>query len=73
MNEWLAYFGGLLVNEGTSATIEAKLVAMAVGVLSAAIVAGLFFVVASVWKAIKLQHEKRQAVQGGPGTSIFRS
>jgi len=35
---------------------------MAVGVLSAAIVAGLFYVVASVWKAIKLQHEKRQAV-----------
>jgi hypothetical protein len=62
MNEWLTYLGGLLVNEGTSATVGAKFVALAVGFLSAAIVAGSFYVVASVCKVIKLQHEKRQTV-----------
>jgi hypothetical protein len=40
MNEWLGYLGGLLVNEGTSATIEAKFAAITVSVLSAAIVGG---------------------------------
>jgi hypothetical protein len=62
MNEWLTYLGSLLVNEGTSATVGAKLVALAVGFLSAAIVAGSFYVVASIWKVIKVQHEKRQTV-----------
>ena len=39
-----------------------KFAAIAVGMLSAVIVPGSFYIVASIWKAIKFQHEKRQAI-----------
>jgi hypothetical protein len=39
-----------------------KFAAIAVGMLSAVIVPRSFYIVASIWKAIKFQHEKRQAI-----------
>jgi hypothetical protein len=35
--EWLEYAQGLLINEGTSSTLPAKLMALGVGIVSAAI------------------------------------